>query len=158
MTDQQQAAHGLKLRPTRAPGDPWYDVEINRLLTFQRWSDSWKARLGWLAGLTLLRLRWVYPDHPIRPYWVLTIACRHWPHLLCWQWLLEFRLQRGAPYEYRRLCAFIHRPRHWSLRLLWLFDLHWASQGYDYMAAEPFESSAPQIYPLHEGEARTRVH
>lgn len=40
---------------------------------------------------------------------------------------------------------------------LWLFYLHWSTQGYEWMAAEPFKRQAPLIYPLHEGEARTHV-
>lgn len=157
----EPAAKRVKVRgflTTTNQDDPWHEVEVKRLHDFARWSDGWKRRLGFTAGLTVLRLRWTHPDRPHKPYWTLTVAARHWPHLLCWQWHLSFRMQRGRRYEYRRLCHFWRHGRQWTFAWLWLFHLHWASQGYDCMVAEPFKSQSPMLYPLHEGEARTRVH
>lgn len=158
MTAAQRATVAPGLRTTTNSDDPWHEVEVKRLHDFNQWSNGWKRRMGFLAGLKVMSLHWTHPDPPHKRYWTLTVASRHWPHLLCWQWLLHFRLQRGMPFEHRRFWQLSGYGRSWSFRWLWLFDLHWASQGYDAMVAEPFKSQAPLVYPLHEGEARTRVY
>lgn len=140
---------------TTFPDDPWHEVELRRLHDFVRWSEGWKRRLGFTAGLTLLELRKDHYGDPPRKSWALMIASRHWPHLLCWQWLLQLRPQRGMPWEKRRFFHFYRSHSQWTLRALWLLDLHWHVQHSDWMVAEPFRSQAPQLYPLHEGEART---
>lgn len=148
-------AQTAKLRPTTPPEDPWHEVEVRRLADFERWSEGWKQRLGFGAGLTVMEWRKDYYGEPSRKSWALMIAARHWPHLLCWQWLLELRPQRGMPWEHRHFCSFHSYNGNWTLRVLWLLQLHWASQSSDWMVAEPFKTSAPLIYPLHEGDART---
>lgn len=141
--------------PTTSADDPWHEVEINRVLAYERWDAGWKARLGALAGLTLAEFRWRHVEGGGR-YWRICFA-RHWPHHSCWSWLFEFGPQRGKPWEYRRFWAWRSYGGQCTVRLFWLLDFHWQRQRYDYMPAAPFAAQAPDIYPLHEGEARTRV-
>lgn len=149
--------HGYKT--STVPGDPWHEVEVRRLHDFHRWSEGWKRSMGFLAGLKVLEWRKDSYGDPPRRSWALTIAARHWPHLLCWQWFLELRPQRGMPWERRHFFSFhpTYGERGWTLRVLWLLQLYYATQRYDWMVAEPFKAQAPLLYPLHEGEARTQI-
>ena len=87
------------------------------------WSKREKRRQGWRAGLRLLsRIN----DHRF------TIASRHWPHLLCWSWLLEWHRHRVGYDGRRRLFGFRYSrvAGQVSCKLLWLGRVHFSWQTY----------------------------
>jgi hypothetical protein len=110
---------------------------VSAVLAFEKWSAEQKRKLGPFAGLKMFRRTSGRS---------VIIISRHWPHLLCWQWLLDW-----APYkadEKRRLFAFFSDTNTWTLHLAWIGYLYFKRQSYDRMAAlGPRWADAPVIFP-----------
>ncbi|WP_143324215.1 hypothetical protein [Caulobacter sp. X] len=107
-----------------------------RIAAFDAWSARKKKELGPFAGLAFGKTN-------------VGGICfgRHWPHLLCWQWTIWLTPYRGRTFDGPRRIAFFGRRNDWYLKL-WFFEIHWARQAYDRMAAlGPRWSDAPAIYP-----------
>lgn len=76
----------------------------------------------------------------------IIIVSRHWPHLLCWQWLLDWKPYKAD--ERRQWLAFYSRPNTWTLHIARLGYLYFKRQNYDRMAAlGPRWADAPVIFP-----------
>lgn len=98
---------------------------------YKAWSLAWKRRLGWRAGLSFWRRDSAGG---------LTIASRHWPHLLCWSWLVSWqRVPLGfrlGPWRFSRTMFGLAFGRRQIV-------LH--RQRYDYMPAVNLSREAPPI-------------
>lgn len=118
----------------------WLAPDVQqRCRDFDAWDDERRREAGFFAGLRLFKMT----GRRFR------IACRHWPHLLCWQWILavDFMPFRGRALEFRRSGPGAAGGLHWSLRFLWLFSLDYQRQGSDRIAAlGPIRASAPKIF------------
>ena len=73
-------ARPLPILPHHAP-----DI-VERMHAFDRWDAEQRRKAGPLAGL---RFHWNHGPH----------LSRHWPHLLCWQWMIRYEPPRykGKP-------------------------------------------------------------
>lgn len=104
---------------------------------FMAWDAAWRKKLGFFAGL-----RFFQRTSDRRS---CTIASRHWPHKLCWDWSLSWTWAVGRYYypEWRWRWSFSRRRIHIGL-LIGHFDFQ--SQGYGYMRAlGPDYADAPRI-------------
>jgi hypothetical protein len=121
-----------RLKLTAAEAD-----RVPAVMAFEKWSADQKRKLGPFAGLKM------FSRTSGRS---IIIVSRHWPHLLCWQWLLDW-----VPYkadEKRRLFAFYRHTNTWTMHLAGLGYLYFKRQSYDRMAAlGPLGADAPEIFP-----------
>jgi hypothetical protein len=124
-----------KIRGVRL--SPYEADRVPQVLAFEAWSERQKRVLGPFAGLKVFSRT---------SGGSLIIVSRHWPHLLCWQWLLDW-----VPYrtdERRRWFALYRQPNSWTLHLARLGYLYFKRQSYDRMAAlGPRWADAPVIFP-----------
>lgn len=106
---------------------------------FDAWDRHMRRHQGWGAGLS---------------FWKrdsgggLIIAARHWPHLLCWQWLLTWQA-RGSKREFFRVWKLgpgAAGGLHVGLRLFWLGQLVYQRQASDRIASFSYPD-APRVYP-----------
>jgi hypothetical protein len=58
---------------------------------FEQWDRAWRKRLGFFDGLHFFRRT--------NSANCINIAARHWPHKLCWDWILSWTWAIG-PYYY----------------------------------------------------------
>ena len=108
---------------------------VPQILAFEAW-DREKRRSRPFAGLKFGER---CSDGSIN------LAARHWPHLLCWQWVLNWKLYRAD--ERRHLLAFYRYADSWTLHLMRCGRLNFQRQDYDRMAAlGPLGEGAPVIF------------
>jgi hypothetical protein len=97
---------------------------------FDAWDKRMKRKCGFFAGLRFFEGR---IDSG------LTIAYRHWPHKLCWDWLVRIHTVRPK-YDGKRRFLFWHRQ---SLRggqlWLWFWCISWVWQDSDWMVKDHFK-------------------
>lgn len=111
---------------------------VPAVLAFIEWDKSKRRELGPFAGLSLFRR-----TSSKRTF---NVASRHWPHLVCWQWILSWSLPAGKRFFFRR---FSGPGDCWTLHLLWCGYLHFQRQSYDRIAAlGPLGDGAPVIFPI----------
>lgn len=93
-------------RSWRAEADPV------SLAAFDAWDRAQRKRLGFFAGLKVRR-------------WAVS---RHWPHLLCWSWALEF--ERRTSFGWRQFVPIIVTPGYVAFGCWWSIALRWQACGY----------------------------
>lgn len=91
---------------------------------YQAWDRS-QRRAAPFAGLRLFERT--------SDRYRFSLASRHYPHLLCWQWLLEWQFTK--PGERRFFCRYHSMFGGWTLGLLWLGRIYYKRQNYDDMPA-----------------------
>ena len=114
---------------------------VPQVLAFDAW-DRAKRRANPIAGL-----RFFQSTSSGR---CVNVASRHWPHLLCWQWLLTWSppAPDGPRFWFKFFPAYGDGVPRWTLHLLRLGYLHFQRQNYDRMAAlGPAGRGAPVIHP-----------
>lgn len=136
-------AVAMCFRPFQHPPFPYTaDAEtMARCAAFDAWDDARRAR-NVLAGLHFFRRTSCRRT--------FNLACRHWPHLLCWQWILsvDFRPHTPALFAFHRSGPGAMGGESWTLRALWLFCLHYKRQASDRIATSgPMQQEAPAVYP-----------
>ena len=113
-----------------------HDGHPDDVAAFDAWSRAQRRRHGWRAGLTFFRRT---SDRRR-----IQIATRHWPHLVCWSWGLDFA--RGQHFGWRAWTpGLTWSSRHVSLRLGFNTEICLAWQGYGWMPAVNLKSLAPRI-------------
>lgn len=117
---------------------------VPQVLAFDAWDRAKRKSNPW-AGLKFFE-----QTNDRRSF---NVAARHWPHLLCWQWLLIW--SRPAPdgprYGFKFYPARGESVPRWTLHLLWMGYLHFQRQNYDRIAAlGPAGEGAPVIYPRND--------
>jgi hypothetical protein len=139
-------AAALWFRPLAAflPMPPGHGAGVwDRCRAFDDWDRSRRAR-NVFAGLKLF-----YSTSDGR---IINLASRHWPHLLCWQWIVSWcRPFPGYEQQFFKL----HREgpglsggESVTLHLLWLGYIHYRRQASDRMAAlGRGHFDAPVIFP-----------
>ena len=63
----------------------------------------------------------------------IAIVYRHWPHLLCWSWALNWSSYRGPVVRRFFSLRRVWDDGGWYLDLLWLGRLDFLTQDYDWM-------------------------
>lgn len=111
---------------------------VESIRIFDAWDDEQRRQRGFWAGLRLfsnLGKRHIY------------IASRHWPHLLCWQWILTLDILPFRPrlLEFKKLGPGANGGLSWSFRFLWLFSLCYRRQASDRIPALGLRE-APRVY------------
>ncbi|MFN4296785.1 MAG: hypothetical protein ACK4FB_08075 [Brevundimonas sp.] len=112
-----------------------------RCAAFDAWDDAMRGR-NVFAGLHLFRRTSCART--------VNLACRHWPHLLCWQWILalDVRPHRPMLWHFHRSGPGAMGGESWTLRFLWLFCLRYQRQASDRITQPgPLRSEAPEVYP-----------
>lgn len=105
---------------------------------FDAWDAAMKRRLGWRAGLDFGRKR------DSGGGW--TLASRHWPHKLCWDWFICWQ-PRGALADGERRVGVIYCYRHLAI-LLGRASIAYHWQDYGDMVAGQYKAEAPVVrYP-----------
>lgn len=100
------------------------------LRAFEAWDRGWKRRLGPTAGLAF----WTRTNTP--GCW--NLVSRHWPHKLCWDWLVSLSVrQRRNDTPLGLLFSLHRRYRYASLTLLWV-NLYLTWQNDDWMVHRAF--------------------
>jgi hypothetical protein len=126
------------------PMPPGHDEQVwRRCREFDAWDRAHRAR-NIFAGLRLF-----YGTSDGR---IINLASRHWPHLLCWQWIVSWC--RPFP-GYQRQFFRLHREgpgaaggESLTLHLFWLGYLHYSRQASDRIAAlGRVRQDAPVVYP-----------
>ena len=103
--------------------DAYEADRVPQILAFEAW-DRKQRRARPFAGLAFFR--------PASDASTI-IASRHWPHLLCWQWLLSWKPYRAD--ETRRWLKLYRDTDTWTLHVARLGFLYFKRQRYDRMAA-----------------------
>lgn len=115
-------------------------VVVERCKAFDAW-DNQHRQSNQLAGLRLLF------GHSRGS---IILACRHWPHLLCWQWMLrlEWRPTKRVLFKFWRQGPGLAGGYMWVLSFLWLGALVYHRQASDRIAAlgRRYREDAPVIY------------
>jgi hypothetical protein len=117
----------------------WRDRASN-VDDWDRWDRECRRKLGWCAGLRF----WGVTNMPK----TRTLLCRHWPHRLCWSWLIWVGIVRPEFDGPRRFIFVVNRRyRHVDIRL-WCVKLHAAWQDSSWMVAvgPTYKPDAPTIY------------
>lgn len=127
------------------PAASWKDRASN-VAEWEKWDRAWRDRLGWRAGLSVFRK--TSGDR----HW--NLLSRHWPHRLCWSWIISASLPRSG--EGARTGLFISRPfRRGSVNLLGA-SISFVWQDSDHMAnLGRYQDGAPEIYWKHHLENAT---
>lgn len=129
----------LPMPPAHGP-DIWA-----RCRDFDRWDRGMRRQFGLFAGLMFF--------HRTNSKRSFNLIVRHWPHLLCWQWVLAFNVAvADEGRHFFRFCGMtrpsIHGGQSWTLHLFWIGYLHYQRQASDRIAAMgPIGRDAPVIYP-----------
>lgn len=79
---QRAAADACSRRAGFLPIMPHHDAEtVARIHAFDAWDTNHRKAAGFFAGLGIL---------PKVTRSTVYLAWRHWPHLLCWQWIFTW--------------------------------------------------------------------
>lgn len=133
----------LKIDLSPPQGKGWRSRASN-LAEWEAWDRSWRKRLGWRAGLNF----WSKTNQD----GARVLISRHWPHRLCWSWMVWVSRNRPG-YEKNRIGLVVVRPyRVFNLMLWkWRVSFHW--QDSDYMVGlGHYKNGAPKIYWKHQLE------
>ena len=84
------------------------------------WSRRWKKSLGWRSGLRFFK--------KTNERFCYSIASRHWPHLLCWQWFL------CCGWNKRRAAVLLYGKSGWEVAVFGPY-IRYSRQNYDHMPA-----------------------
>lgn len=116
----------------------WRSDAVN-LAEFDAWDRGMRKRLGFFAGLIFFQRH----GSDNRTAW--TVAARHWPHKLCWDWCVHWTPWKEHYDGPRRLRAWL--PSYNSTGIeCWFGRLSLAWQHYDHMAnVGPIGMDAPKI-------------
>lgn len=101
------------------------DAEPLSLARWDAWERAQRQKLGWRAGLHISPRR----------------ISRHWPHLLCWSWMLT--IERRTSFGWRRWVPVIVTPGYVAIGCWWSVALRW--QSYGYMGALGQYADHPEI-------------
>jgi hypothetical protein len=95
------------------------------LARWDAWERSQRRKLGFFAGLHI----------------GLDGIARHWPHLLCWSWMLN--VERRTAFGWRAWVPFVVMPGYVALGWVWAVTLRW--QDYGYMGALGEYADHPEV-------------
>lgn len=124
----------------------WRDGAVNAA-EFDAWDNRMRKQLGFFAGLSFFERH----NPTKRPKRTWTLAARHWPHLLCWDWTVWWQPYCDKHWDGDRRLKLRWAPQYGSVGIdLWFghLSLHW--QNYGHMAVSgPMGADAPKIIWKH---------
>lgn len=118
----------------------WRNDAVN-LAEFDAWDRAMRKRLGFWAGLSFLQ------RHGTEKRATITIAARHWPHKLCWDWCIHWSPYRRG-FDGQRQVRFWLKPSIGNSigAALWFGRITLSWQHYDHMPVSgPMGADAPKI-------------
>lgn len=122
------------------PRPDWRAEAVN-LSEWQIWDRSRRKTLGPFAGLAFF--------HRTSSPRLFNLAARHWPHRLCWDWILGLELwspKQGFP----KLSLIIDRPGQMLMVGLLFFSIRFQRQTSEWMVASgPERRTGPKIIWAH---------
>jgi hypothetical protein len=113
------------------------EAEPASLAAWDAWCRAQRRALGWRAGLRVTPWR----------------ISRHWPHLLCWSWMLT--VERRTSFGWRAWVPLIVTPGYVAIGWVWSLAFRW--QPYGYMGALGRYAAHPEIAWKRDREAAHAV-
>lgn len=108
---------------------------------YHKWDKQQRRNFGLLRTI-----KWFGPTNQPGKRWA--IASLHWPHRLCWSWIVDWSVVHPECRGIKICCAY----RQFAL-VLWCRQLsvHWQDSGY--MVYGPHAEGAPKIMWRHEARS-----
>lgn len=124
------------------PRPDWRSEALN-LTSWQAWDHQRRKELGPFAGLAFF--------HRTSNRRSFNLVARHWPHRLCWDWLISMDLwapKQGFPLK---LSLIIDRPAQVATVDLLFVSFRFQRQTSEWMIASgPERQTAPRIIWAHQ--------